>query len=608
MKIDIEYLNATFNQSYTEFAESRDKAYDIWEMYHNRQYTCAQTELLTELGQPKQTFNIIKLFARQLLGYYSTIDNTTIAEPVQQNDVNTASIITDVFEHIDNNMYNKAILAQAKLDGILSGLFSIYTYVKPKTIRNEIVKDKWGRIVYDIYKEHVPSSEILLDPSSKAIDGSDARYTHRFRWIKYDSLVELFGKAKAEKIADNYNTGVTYTTPEPYNYKHSFTGGFKELDNYLIVHSIVKDTKGRTFSIYWTGDTIIEKTDITHSNINNPYVVIKLSDSFKPEYYGVFNDVYNSQHAINQALLQIQYLVNTNRVLVEEDAVRDIEEFKSAYKKVNAIVQVESLEGIRIDKLSAEIQQQYITIDKNLDHIQRVLGINDSFLGMAFASDSGRKVKLQQNATVVGLNYIDIKLEVFNVQIARNCLQYIKDYYHANRLLRLTDEFNQTVYREINVPLINPMTGEPIYDVAIDPRTGKEQLDDLGQPILVPLNTPDSDHWFDELDIRVVSVPYNDEDQQNQQIIDTILNGTPGQMLMQVNPKGYAQLVAFNLRMTKTRYSQKLAQVFDETANMLTPQPQMQQGLAQNSARAGGTPNVQTYTDNTTIGGESGQF
>ena len=104
MKADIETLKDTFKIGYDLYFDSRVEAEEIWNMFHNRQYTLEQENILENRGQPKETFNVIKLFARMVLGYYSTVINSISVLPVQQNDIETAFLLNDVVENIlDNN-------------------------------------------------------------------------------------------------------------------------------------------------------------------------------------------------------------------------------------------------------------------------------------------------------------------------------------------------------------------------------------------------------------------------------------------------------------------------------------------------------------------------
>ena len=590
MKINIETLQDTFKIGYDDYLESRTKATLIENLYHNRQYTSEQLEKLEQRGQPAETFNIIKLFTRQLLGYYSTVINTAKAVPVQYSDMITASLLNDVMTYVDRTNWFEHEGDKIKLDGFLSGLMVSHIDVKAKLDPlGTPMKDNFGRPINEIVKSHVPASEVVLDPMSTLSDYSDARFIHRFKWMPEDTVKEMFGKYKTDQLEEYFNH--LNITEADFEFKHDtrFQGYYKSYDNYLIVHSVLKDDKGDSWSIYWSDKYILSKKKITYKEVKFPYRVVKLQDSNRAEYYGVFEEVYQSQMAINQALIQIQLMANSNKVMVQEGAVDDLDEFTKAYQRVNAVIPVNTLGGIRIDSLAGEIQQQYIIIDKAFDRIQRVLGINDSFLGTAYASDSGRKVKLQQNATIMALRYINNKLELFYRLVGWDTINLIKQYYKAEQIIRIADETVGERWVSINQPLINPMTGQPVFDEAIDPATGEPETDEDGNILLVPLNNADTDLEFTDVDIEIQAVAFNDEDEKNQLMLETMLGGNIGNALMTVNPAGFMKAASLSVKTMKSKHSPDIAAILDQTAQMLSPQPEMQANLGA-GGQMGGQP------------------
>ena len=120
MKVDIETLQDTFKIGYEAYEESRIEAMDIWDLYHNRQFTPDQIAVLKARGQPVETFNVVKLFARMLLGYYSSVVNTVTVSAVQENDISTASLVNEIvnytFRH--NNFTSEG--DKIKLSGLIS--------------------------------------------------------------------------------------------------------------------------------------------------------------------------------------------------------------------------------------------------------------------------------------------------------------------------------------------------------------------------------------------------------------------------------------------------------------------------------------------------------
>lgn len=605
MKVNIETLKDTFKFAWETFEPSRNECDYVMNLYHNRQYTEDQLQLLYNRGQPRETFNIIKAFGRQILGYCSTIVNAVKVEPAQQQDVVTANVLNDLVSYIFRTNNFMAESEKMKLDLLISGMMCSYVDVEelPTT-------DQFGRPKYKINISHVPVAEIVLDPMSRLEDYSDARFIHRFKWVSEEFIAENFGKHYIDKL-DEYRNFVNQSGAE---FDKAFAGRFvgysKQYNAYQLIHTAMKDDNGHWYEVYWCGDTILSKEKITFKEVKSPYRVHKIHTSNnKVEYYGVFREIVESQHAINQAIIKIQLLVNSQQIYYQEGSIENEQEVIDSVNRINSIIKVKDLEGIKIEKLTKDIRDQYELIDRALNRVQRILSINDSFLGMSYASESGAKVKIQQNASITALRYIVLAIEQFYQLLGTDILSLVKQYYTFSDVINISDEFNSQKFLEINKPLM-VATGEvdqigqpvmqPVYEEYRDPASGEIKPDSNGNIILVPMPTSDTDISFTDADVKVVSVAYNDEDERVRMLLEQFLSGPLGQMLSQVNPAGYFEAGAMAIRETKAKYSEHLAQLLLNTAAMLSggqnPQAMamMQQGMAAGQEKPKSTSNDQT--------------
>ena len=577
MKIDVNTLKNTLQAGYEAFANSRQLAETTWEYYHNRQFTSMQESILENRGQPKETFNVIKLFTRMVVGYFSMVLNDIKIVPRQMQDTAIANLLNDVVDYILKFNHWETEADAVKIDGLLSGLMVTHVNVQPNGKSDLLNRDE-----YDIFISHVPSREIILDPMSRRADYSDARFIHRYKWVTEDVFVKLFGKEAKKKVDENYDFLNIDYSDEQYMYDDNslvgFNGAFKVQDNYLVVHTVMENDKGEWEEIFWCGETILKRINLTKLGMPLPYVVVKMNDSTKAEYYGIFKEILETQKAINQAIIRIQLLVNTNKAFVEEGAVENLEEFKAAFERVNSVIPVLDLNGIKIENLSQDIANQYMIINSAFDRIQKILGINDSFLGMAYASDSGRKVKLQQNATIVALRYITKRFELYYRLLGKTLLEFIKKYFTSYRVLRIADEVSGERWIEINRPMIGP-DGRPMLATLPDEKTGEPQKDKDGNIVVYPLQDPDTTLQFADVDVIIDVNAYNDEDERNQLLLETFINGAVGQALATVNPQGFFQISAMLVKSMKSKYSYDIAEILQQTAQMLQPQPEMQQTL-----------------------------
>lgn len=579
MKTDVQTLQDTFKIGYDAYYDSRMEAQEILNFFHNRQYTPHQLAVLEDRGQPAETFNVIKLFGRLLLGYYSTVVNTIRVSPVQEADIMVASLLNNIIDYEMRTNRFETEGNKVKLDALLQGVMCVFLDVVDTG-----KKDQFGRKIKKLDLTHVPADEIVLDPMSKKEDYSDARFLHRFKWIDDNNLIDLIvglGKTKAEAKAlieqlESYYNHLNIEEAEfEKKYNVQFDGYFKRYDNYLIVNTVIVDDDKKWWSIYWSGDVELGRSEITFREVKYNYRVHKVNVSDKTEFYGIFREILESQKAINQALLKIQLMVNTQKAFVESNGVEDINLFTQQLNRVNQVIPVKSLKKIKIENLTREVIDQYTIIDKALDRIQRVLGVNDSFLGMAYASDSGRKVKLQQNATSLALKYLSEMIQQFYRLLGGDMASLIKQYYTATQAISIADDFVGLKWLEINKPMMEwtgqiDAKGMPVMDYVyaevLDPATGEPEIDEAGNIIIAPVPTKDTEIQFTDVDISIDTVIYNDEDEKNQLMLETFISGPAGQMLSAVNPAGYLKAASLLVRSTKTKNSLQISDILEQTA------------------------------------------
>ena len=593
MKVNIETLQDTFKYGYEQHEPSRIEAAAVWDNYHNRQYSSDQLSVLANRGQPAETFNVIKLFSRMLMGYFSSVVNTVSALPVQMSDTDTALVMNDVVQSIFEPGKFQAEGDKVKLSAIIAGIMCVYEEVVDTGRR-----DQFGRPIREINHQYVPDDELVFDPSSTKDDYSDANWVHRFKWVHEDLVTKTFGKEATDKLYA-YHNHLNQTDAEfEVGFIDRFVGKYKIYDNYLIVHSVMIDDDDRKWSVFWCDDIILQKTELKTDGVRFPYRIRKVHSSNKSEYYGIFREVLETQKAINQALIKFQLLSNSQKVFVQDQAVENIGQFTDAFNRVTGVIEVKSLAGIKIVDLSREALEQYVIIDKAFDRIQKVLSINDSFLGLAFASDSGRKVKLQQNASITALRYLTGQIEQFYTKLGEDTVILIKKYYTAHQLIRLADEDVGIRWAEVNKPLEiwtgdYDENGEPVmevqYEEALDPDTGKPLLTDEGDIILAPIPEQGSEIAFTEVDITVTSVSYDDAEEKNQIMLDGIVNGNGGQLLAQVNPSGYFQVLSLSVKNMQTKQSAKISKILSDTAEALAGNPEAEE---QASNMASGNPDA----------------
>jgi len=125
-----------------------------------------------------------------------------------------------------------------------------------------------------------------------------------------------------------------------------------------------------------------------------------------------------------------------------------------------------------------------------------------------------------------------------------------------------------------------------VWEETLDPASGKPMKDAKGNLIIAPVPSAETDIAFTDVDIDIDSTIYNDEDEKNQLMLETILQGTIGQMLSQVNPAGFFKAAALSVKSMKTKHSIDIYEILTQTSETIAgqgnqmPQPQDNQPVA----------------------------
>jgi hypothetical protein len=80
------------------------------------------------------------------------------------------------------------------------------------------------------------------------------------------------------------------------------------------------------------------------------------------------------------------------------------------------------------------------------------------------------------------------------------------------------------------------------------------------------LNTPDSSLEFANVKIKVVASRAQNSAERNQLLLETVINGPAGQILMQTNPGAYLRSLAMQVSEYGTKHSVEIARLLMETA------------------------------------------
>lgn len=540
----IDHIKDLFRLSLEVYQQSRDDGLEMWDFYENYQFPEDVLSQLIEQGVPAYSYNIIKVVTDRLSGFIGHTVNTVKIEANKQSDIPLASVLHEIVNHTFRSNQMESGGVAMSIDALLTGLMCAYSY--PKETGET---DDYGRPKYEIVMEHVPSNQILLDPTSSREDYSDARFIHRYNWIPKDVVKNvLFPDKKALVDQLEANTEMEFTDEAMSfgrRYEYSYTNSFTTDEEYLIVHTITNDYEtGKTWSTYWSGHTILRQDEITYRDVKFPYRIMKLSHSDRQTYYSIFRNIVEPQKAINQLLGRLLRSSHGDRWIVERNAVEDINEFRFQASKATSILEVkeDGLGKVRREPNEAEIAQIVQLLEYYINLCYSQLGINPSFLGIAAPSDSGRKVQLQQQSPVSALYPYTSRIQQFYRLLGQDVCNYIKQYYTAYDVVNIADDNIAERWLTLNQPLIDPTNGQPVFEPYRDPASDEIVTDESGYTLYVPIPTRETEIYYSDTRVRIDSVNFDNEMERSQILTEDLMNGRLGQILLENDVKGFLEV------------------------------------------------------------------
>ena len=290
LKKQAEYAYRCYERSYSELRQVTD-------YYHGRHWDIDQWSNLAKDDIPPAPDNLVKQYAHTIKGHFDSILNTVTVRPQQQEDVAIAEIFNDLVNFIfRQNAIDTDEGSHIILQALLSGVCS--AYCAPIDTGKT---DEFDRPIYDVEIKHVHMSTLILDPVSKALDYSDARFIHRVMNMSEQQLKASFPDANLDKIKKGQNSITLQNDNTSRNNLNLYSeyGCHDEL--YNVIHSCVLDEDGTWKSIYWCGNEILDEQKLTYNKVKMPYLIYKLhAEDYVNEFYGLFRDTIFHQDIVNR--------------------------------------------------------------------------------------------------------------------------------------------------------------------------------------------------------------------------------------------------------------------------------------------------------------------
>lgn len=403
--------------------------------YDNDQWTPEEAQALKERGQQPTVYNVIATSVDWIIGSEKRGRSDFKILPRGKEDAKPAEAKTKYLKYLSDVNRTPFHRSRAFEDAVKVGIGWMEAGVQ---------EEDDGEPIYDRYESW---RNILFDSASTELDGSDMRYIFRSKWVDEDIAKALFPKradvielsvidstlygsfdmvdgdiamdfAEFEREHNGiYGTIVThkrrrvrlieasYKVPEVVERIRGgqYNGEIYDKNDPRHVQAIqqgarlVKKTMMRTrIAIFTTVGFLFDGPSPYRHNRHKfiPIWGFRRGKDGLP--YGVIRRVRDIQDGVNKRASKALHILSTNKVIMDEGAVDDMDEFAKEIARPDAIIVKKpgKLIDLNVDRELAGPHLEMMSRDINM--IQQAGGVTDELLGRQTNAASGIAVQRRQ--------------------------------------------------------------------------------------------------------------------------------------------------------------------------------------------------------------------
>lgn len=455
-------------QSYQTWESWHSKAYVDRCYYEGAQWTTEEAAALKKSGQPVITVNHIWGKVNTMVGMLLQQRPTIRCLPRGKNDAELASVGTKVIRYVlEINKYRRV------LSEVFTDVASVGIGWVDIQITNDLTKDP-------ILLSYVPWDEMVIDPLSKQPDYSDARFVFRGKWVELDILKENYPKYKNELIktkssavqfpgqkfnwydAEREMVFVIEAQYKTYGERDCFWDGVSAVKYIPEIHKdVIQRGIGRLINaripivrkMIIGGGYILEDGELPYlfgdfSFI--PFIAYRDKDG-NP--FGIVKQLKDMQDEINKRRSKVLHYLTAKRVLAEEGAVDDPDEFMDELVRPDAFLTYNKGYDVNIEQDLELGAQHFQLMQEAANEMSSISGIYPDFSGMPTNARNASAIRQRVMQSQTAIQKLYSVMEMGIQRMAEHVLALVRQYYREERLIQLTDEpeaffINETVQLE----------------------------------------------------------------------------------------------------------------------------------------------------------------
>ncbi|CAH0532133.1 Phage portal protein [Ralstonia phage UAM5] len=483
-------LRSYLHQELDRQGENRFQMAVDEDYYDSIQWSEEDAQVLKERGQAPLVFNVIAQSVNWIIGSEKRGRTDFNVLPRKKQDAKPAEAKTKILKYLSD---------VNRLPFHRSRAFEDTTKVGIGWVEDSYDDSTDGEPIYSRYESW---RNVIFDSASTELDGSDMRYLFRPKWLDVDMAQALIPSradeiAKAAVDAERYGNYSEQDGDEAMDWAEFNRESYSQSRTvsvyrrrrvrliecwYRVPRRVTKflngDLRGEIFDeanqnhvtardsgYYSLGEritmqvrvAIFTSRDMLYEGVSpfrhnrfslTPIWGFRRGRDNLP--YGVIRWMRDIQDDINKRASKALYILSSNKVVMDEGAVDDIEEFREEVARPDAVLVKKQGKQIELN-VDRELAAPHLELmSRDIQMLQQVGGVTDELLGRSTNAVSGVAIQARQEQGTVATNKLFDNLR-FAVQMEGEIqLSLIEQFMSEEKTFRITNERGKADFITIN--------------------------------------------------------------------------------------------------------------------------------------------------------------
>ena len=439
--------------------DGRQLSHRSRDYYDSKQLTAAELEKLRKRGQPPTVINRIAPKVNFLLGLEASNRTDPRAFPRNPKDEGDAEAATDSLRYVEKRENLDNLFSLCYEDMLIEGTCAL----EITCIDSKQEDDGDKEIQINLWR----FDRLFWDPFSSRHDFSDARYKGGFVWMDRDQVVAMYPHAE-ELMMDQINEANQPGYDDKPSW-HKWSTGSRGRERVRIVQIWWKAGKQWKWAIYTKGG-VLDGGDVPYVDANgDSECPIEMQSTFidrENQRYGIIRAMLDLQDEINKRRSKALHLLNVRQVRIQDGAVDDENKLSEDLAKPDAVIVTNpgfEFEILQTGDLANGQVQLLQEAKAELDE----MGANNALRGQTGRSSSGRAIIASQQGGQMEIGVVQDRHRAFKLRVYRQIWNRIRQYWTAERWIRVTDNEKNVKFVQLNEPIT-------VFDQMIEQKFGPD--------------------------------------------------------------------------------------------------------------------------------------